>query len=74
MLLLVKFYAFFEHLDEVFHWFKVPEFLQVFCLLLDEVLATGDHLVGQLFEQFDDVHFVGVVLVDVVDHADGVEE
>lgn len=58
MLLLVQFDALLEDLDEVFHWLEVPEFLQVFGLLLDEVLATGDHLVGQLLEEFDDVHFV----------------
>lgn len=74
MLLGVQFNALLKDLDEVFHWLKVPELLQVSCLLLDEVLATCNHLVGQLLEEFENVDFVGVVLVDVLDHADGVEE
>lgn len=70
----VEFDALVEDLDEFLHGLEVPELLEVVGLLFDEVLAASDHLVGQLSEQFDDVRLVALVLVDVVDHADGVQQ
>jgi hypothetical protein len=62
-----------EHLNEVLNGLLLPEVGAVPCFRVDEVLAASDHLVGQFAEEFEDVLFVQVVLVDVVDHADGVE-
>jgi len=63
-----------EHLNEVLDGLLLPEVGAVPCFRVDEVLAASDHLVGQLAEELEDVLFVQVVLVDVVDHADGVEQ
>jgi hypothetical protein len=66
--------ALLEDLDQVLDRLEVPEVGAVLGLRVDEQLAARDHLVGQLAEQLQDVLLVQVVLVDVVDHADGLEQ
>lgn len=66
--------ALLEDLDEVFNRRVLPELRAVLGPRVDEQLAAGDHLVGQLAEQLHDVLLVQLVLVDVVDHADRVQQ